>query len=45
MDKINDFYIYLSEILDINVKYVSLILNTILCYIILLIAKLNLHYH
>ena len=39
MDKINDFYIYLSEILDINVKYVSLILNTILCYLFLLIIR------
>ncbi len=39
MNKINNFYIYISTILDVNVKYVSLIFNTILCYIILLILR------
>lgn len=39
MKKIYDLYLYLSSILNIDIKYVSLILNTILCYLIILILK------
>ena len=36
MKKINDLYLYLSSVLNIDIKYVSLTLNTILCYFMLL---------
>ena len=39
MKKINDLYLYLSSVLNIDIKYVSLTLNTILCYLIILILK------
>lgn len=39
MKKVNDLYLYLSSVLNIDIKYVSLTLNTILCYLIILILK------
>lgn len=39
MDIVNNFYNYVSVILHINIKYVSLLLNTILCYLIIFCLK------